>query len=106
MSTENKPEPLVSDVWIDTRHQTYDHRECIVANRAAMAVRSLYETDRQANLKTIADLRAQVERMQKAGNAMCDRLGSEIDYLDIYAKATAMRERDAWMDLTPTTDGK
>ena len=57
----------------------------------------LKEAERQE--QTIADSRARVEAMQKAGDAMHKRLGSDIDYLRIDAKAEAMRERDEWISI-------
>ena len=123
MSTENKAEPLVSPKQLLRGAEEYMRGYLLlqrdsklpaktpmsavaVAGYGAIVSRT-YEADRQANLKTIADLRARVEAMQKAGDAMHKRLGSDIDYLRIDAKAEAMRERDEWISIaTPTPPTK
>ena len=70
MSTPPTPakanEPLVTNEWIDERHQTYGTREAIVANRAAMAVRDIYEADRTKLLADLAAMREAGDRMREA----------------------------------------
>ena len=108
MSTENKAEPLVSPKQLLRDAEEYMRGYLLlqrdsklpaktpmsagaVAGYGAMVART-YEADRQANLKTIADLRARVEAMQEAGDAMHNRLIYD-DINDAIAARAAAEEK-------------
>lgn len=111
MSTENKADELVNEL----RKAVQDFSFAVNAEEWNTTMRTMAEdiviiADQVADRQdTIADLRTRVGAMQKAGDAMHKRLGSDIDYLRIDAKAEAMRERDEWISTTtsiPTNHGK